>query len=58
MKNPLLFIFGKIWPKSLYYYSTGTFTRFLKIRKKSKLDRNQFKLSTQDKNMYMYQEKI
>ena len=30
----------------------------LKIRKKSKLDRNQLKLSTQHKNMYMYQEKI
>ena len=27
MENSLLFIFGKIWPKSLYY-STGTFTRF------------------------------
>ena len=26
-ENSLLFIFGKIWPKSLYY-STGTLTRF------------------------------
>ena len=30
----------------------------LKIRKKSKCDRNQLKLSTQHKYMYMYQEKI
>ena len=30
----------------------------LKIHKKSKLDRNELKLSTQHKNMYMYQEKI
>ena len=29
-----------------------------KICKKSKLDRNQLKLSTQHKNMYMYQKKI
>ena len=30
----------------------------LKNRKKSKCDRNQLKLSTQHKYMYMYQEKI
>ena len=30
----------------------------LKIRKKSKFDRNQLKLSTQHKYMYMYQEKL
>ena len=30
----------------------------LKIHKKSKYDRNQLKLKTQHKNMYMYQEKI
>ena len=30
----------------------------LKIRKKSNFDRNQLKLETQHKNMYMYQEKI
>ena len=29
----------------------------LKIHKKSKFNRNQFKLSTQPKNMYMYQKK-
>ena len=27
MENSLLFIFGEIWPKSLYY-STGTLTQF------------------------------
>ena len=43
--------------KSLYY-STANFGATLKIRKKSKLDRNQLKLSTQHKNMYMYQEKL
>ena len=41
---------------------TGQFCSFLeqllKIRKKSSFDRNQLKLSTQLKNMYMYQEKI
>ena len=30
----------------------------LKIHKKSNFDRNQFKLETQHKYMYMYQEKI
>ena len=30
----------------------------LKIRKKSNFDRNQLKLETQHKNMYMYQEKL
>ena len=30
----------------------------LKIRKKSNFDRNQLKLETQHKYMYMYQEKI
>ena len=45
MENSQLFIFGKIWSN-------------LKNRKKSKCDRNQLKLSTQHKYMYMYQEKI
>ena len=60
MENSLLFIFDEIWPKSLYY-STGTLARFgatLKIHKKSNFDRNQFKLSTQHKYMYMHQGKI
>ena len=58
MENSLLFIFGKIWPKALYYIVQGLWPDFgatLKIRKKSNFDRNQLKLSTQHKNMYMYQ---
>ena len=53
MENSQLFIFGEIWPKSLYY-STGTFGATLKIHKKSKCDWNQLKLETQPKNMHMY----
>ena len=34
------------------------FEATLKIRKKSNFDRNQFKLETQHKNMYMYQKKL
>ena len=34
------------------------FEATLKIRKKSNFDRNQLKLSTQHKNMYMYQKKF
>ena len=56
MENFQLFIFGEIWPKSLYYRSDFGVT--LKNRKKSKFDWNQLKLSTQHKNMYMYQEKL
>ena len=61
MENSQLFIFGEIWPKSLYYIVQGLLPDFgatLKNRKKSKLDRNQLKLSTQHKNMYMYQIKL
>ena len=61
MENSLPVIFDEIWPMTLYY-STGTFTRFwsnfIKIRKKSNFDRNQLKLSTQHKYMYMYQKKL
>ena len=49
MKNCHLVIFDEIWPTALYY-STAT----LKIRKKSNFDRNQLKLSTQHKYMYMH----
>uniref|UniRef100_A0A1X7TGW3 Uncharacterized protein n=1 Tax=Amphimedon queenslandica TaxID=400682 RepID=A0A1X7TGW3_AMPQE len=28
MQNSLLFIFGEIWPVTLYYNSTGTLARF------------------------------
>ena len=62
MKNYLLVIFDENWPRTMYY-STGTFVKInfgatLKIRKKSNFDRNQLKLSTQHKNMYMYQKKL
>ena len=56
MENSLLFIFGEIWPETMYY-STVTFARFwsnLKICKKSNFDWNQLKLSTQHKYMYMH----
>ena len=60
MENSLLFIFDEIWPMTLYY-STGAFPNFgatSKICKKSNFDRNQLKLSTQHKYMYMYQKKL
>ena len=60
MENSLLVIFDEIWPMNLYY-STGTFAQFwsnFKICKKSNFDRNQLKLSTQHKYMYMYQKKL
>ena len=59
MKNSLLVIFGEIWPRTMYY-STGTLARFLsklKNHKKSIFDRNQLKLKTQHKDMYMNQKK-
>ena len=46
MKISLLLIFGEIWPKTLYYYSTADFGATLKIHKKSKNDRYQLKVST------------
>ena len=58
MENYLLSIFDEIWPKSLYYIVQGVwpdFGAFLKISKKANFDRNQLKLSTQHKYMYMYQ---
>ena len=60
MKNSLLAIFDEIWLKTLYY-STGSLARFwsnFKIHKKSNFDRNQLKLFTQHKDMYMYQRKL
>ena len=53
--------FAKIWPKTMYYIVQGLWPDFgatLKICKKSNFDRNQFKLSKQHKNMYMYQKKL
>ena len=59
MENSLLFIFDEIWPKTLYYKGLWPdFGATLKICKKSNFDRNQFKLSTQHKYMYMYQKKL
>ena len=46
MENPLLFIFGKIWPETMYY-STWSWAKFLsnfKNSKKSNFYQNQFKL--------------
>ena len=60
MENSFLAIFGKIWQKTMYY-STGSLARFLsnfKICKKSKYDRNQLKLETQLKYMYIHQKKL
>ena len=60
MENSHLAIFDEIWPTTLYY-STGVWPDFgatLKICKKSNFDRNQLKLYTQCKNMYMYQKKL
>ena len=56
MENSLLFIFGEIYC-TIVQGLLPDFGVTLKIRKKSKLDRNQLKLFTQHKNMYMYLEK-
>ena len=61
MENSLLAIFDEIWPMTMYYIVQGLWPNFgvtLKIHKKSNFDRNQLKISTQHKNMYMYQEKL
>ena len=58
MENLLLAIFDKI-PCTVC--STGYFVKFwskFKIHKKYNFDQNQLKLSTQHKNMYMYQKKL
>ena len=59
MENSLVVIFDEIWPKTLYYNIVQClwpdFGATLKIRKKSNFDRNQLKLSTQHKYMYMHQ---
>ena len=61
MENSHLDIFDEIWPMTLYSIVQSVWPDFgatLKIRKKSNFDRNQLKLSTQYKNMYMYQKKL
>ena len=55
MENSQLFIFGKIYC-TIVQGLLSDFGETLKIRKKSKFDRNQLKLATQHKYMYMYQE--
>ena len=57
MENSLLAIFDKI-PCTIVQGLWPDFGATLKIRKKSKFDRNQLKLSTQHKYMYMYQKKL
>ena len=60
MKNSLLVIFGEIWPTTCTIVQ-GLWPDFgvtLKIRKKSKFDRNPLKLEIQHNNMYMYQKKL
>ena len=57
MKNSLLAIFAKI-PCTIVQGVLSNFGATLKINKKSNFDRNQLKLSTQHKNMYMYQKKL
>ena len=57
MENSHLAIFDEIWPMTLYYIVQGLWPYFgttLKIYIKSNFDRNQLKLSTQHKIMYMY----
>ena len=61
MENFHLDIFHEIWLTTLYYIVQGVWPDFLatlKICRKSNFDRNQFKLSTWHKNMYMYQKKL
>ena len=61
MENSLLVIFGEIWLSTLYYIVQGLLANFgatSKIHKKSSCDRNQLKLATQLKNMYMHKKKI
>ena len=60
MENSQLFIFGEICQNhcTIVQGLLPDFGATLKIRKKSNFDRNQLKLSTQHKYMYMYQEKL
>ena len=58
MENPLLVILVKFGQRPCTIIVQGLWPNFgatLKIHKKSNFDRNQLKLSTQHKNMYMYQ---
>ena len=57
MEISFLVIFGEI-PCTIVQGLWPDFGATLKICKKSNFDWNQFKLSTQHKNMYMYQKKL
>ena len=54
MENCLNLIFDEIWPTIIVQGLLLDFGAILKIHKKSNFDRNQLKLSTQHKYMYMY----
>ena len=61
MGNSLLAILIKFGQRPCTIIVQGLLPDFgatLKIRKKSNFDRNQLKISTQHKNMYMYQNKL
>ena len=57
MEKSLLAIFDEI-PCTIVQGLWPDFCATLKICKKSNFDRNQLKLSTQHKNMYMHQKKL
>ena len=57
MENSFGAIFDKI-PCTIAHGLWPNFRATLKIHKKSKSDRNQFKREKQNKNMYMYQKKL
>ena len=57
MENSLLVIFDKI-SCTIEHGHWPNFGATSKIHKKSNFDRNQLKLETQHKNMYMHQKKL
>ena len=57
MEKSLIAIFDEI-PCTIVQGLWPDFRTTLKIHKKSNIDRNQLKLSTQPNNMYMYQKKL
>ena len=60
MENSLNFNFHEIWPRpcTIVQGLWSDFGATLKICKKSNFDRNQLKLSTQHKYMYIHQERL
>ena len=57
MKNSLLAIFDEL-PCTIVQGFWSDFRATLKIQKKSKFGRDQLKISTQHKNMYVHQKKF